>query len=105
LAVLIGEGATVEDNRVAEELTIGGMVKGTIHANRVRLNSTAAVEGDIFHQSLSIQEMRALKDHQNVRTMLAKYCASLLQRPMAHGDVCSSTRLDMGDCLYKSPPR
>jgi cytoskeletal protein CcmA (bactofilin family) len=31
-------------------------VKGTIHANRVKLNSTAAVEGDIFHRSLAIEE-------------------------------------------------
>jgi cytoskeletal protein CcmA (bactofilin family) len=41
---------------VAEELTIGGEVKGTIHANRVKLNATAVVEGDIFHRSLSIEE-------------------------------------------------
>jgi hypothetical protein len=46
----------VEGNIVAEELTIGGRVKGTIHANRVRLNSTAVVEGDIYHRSLAIEE-------------------------------------------------
>jgi len=37
----------MEGDVVAEELTIGGYVKGTIHANRVKLNSTAVVEGDI----------------------------------------------------------
>jgi hypothetical protein len=37
-------------------LTIGGRVKGTIHANRVKLNSTAVVEGDIYHRSLAIEE-------------------------------------------------
>jgi cytoskeletal protein CcmA (bactofilin family) len=36
-------------------LTIGGHVKGTIHANRVKLNSTAVVEGDIFHRTLVIE--------------------------------------------------
>src|SRR5262252_6624959 len=41
---------------VAEELTIGGRVKGTIRANRVKLNSTAVVEGDIYHRSLAIEE-------------------------------------------------
>src|SRR6202030_2586320 len=56
LTVLIDEGARVERDVVAEELTIGGKVKGTIHANRVKLNSTAVVEGDIFHRSLSIEE-------------------------------------------------
>jgi cytoskeletal protein CcmA (bactofilin family) len=37
-------------------LTIGGRVKGTIRANRVKLNSTAVVEGDIYHRSLAIEE-------------------------------------------------
>jgi cytoskeletal protein CcmA (bactofilin family) len=35
---------------------IGGRVHGTIHANRVKLNGRAIVEGDIFHRSLSIDE-------------------------------------------------
>jgi cytoskeletal protein CcmA (bactofilin family) len=56
LTIVIGEGAKVQGDLVAEELTIGGAVKGTIHANRVKLNSTAVVEGDIFHRSLSIEE-------------------------------------------------
>ena len=54
--VQIGDGAQVESNIVAEELTIGGRVKSTIHANRVKLNSTAVVEGDIHHRSLAIEE-------------------------------------------------
>jgi cytoskeletal protein CcmA (bactofilin family) len=37
-------------------LFIGGQVKGAIHASRVKLSSTAVVEGDIFHRSLSIEE-------------------------------------------------
>jgi hypothetical protein len=41
---------------VAEELTIAGQVKGTIHANRVKLESTAVVEGDIFHRLMSMEE-------------------------------------------------
>ena len=46
--VLIADGAEVEGNVVAEELTVGGRVKGTIRA--------AIVEGDIFHRSLAIEE-------------------------------------------------
>jgi cytoskeletal protein CcmA (bactofilin family) len=41
---------------VAEELTINGHVKGTIHANRVRLGGVDVVEGDIFHRTLAIEE-------------------------------------------------
>src|SRR6516162_8783456 len=54
--VVIAEGAQMEGEVVAEELTIGGRVKGTIHANRVKLNGTAVVEGDIFHCTLAIEE-------------------------------------------------
>jgi cytoskeletal protein CcmA (bactofilin family) len=54
--VLIDEGAQVEGDLVAEELTIAGRVKGIIRGNRVKLVSTAFVEGDIFHRSLSIDE-------------------------------------------------
>jgi cytoskeletal protein CcmA (bactofilin family) len=54
--VEIGDGAQIEGNIVAEELTIGGRVKGTIHSNRVKLNRTAVVEGDIYHRSLAIEE-------------------------------------------------
>jgi cytoskeletal protein CcmA (bactofilin family) len=55
-AISIYEGARVEGDLVAEDLIIAGEVKGTIHADRVRLNSTAVVEGDIFHHALSIEE-------------------------------------------------
>jgi cytoskeletal protein CcmA (bactofilin family) len=54
--VQIGDGAQVEGNIIAEELTVGGRVKGTIRANRVKLKSTAVVEGDIYHRSLAVEE-------------------------------------------------
>jgi cytoskeletal protein CcmA (bactofilin family) len=54
--VTIGEGAEIQGNIVAQELIVGGYVKGTIHAERVKLIGTAKVEGDIFHRSLSIDE-------------------------------------------------
>jgi cytoskeletal protein CcmA (bactofilin family) len=53
---LIADGARVQGDIVAEELTIGGRVKGNIHALRVKLQATAVVEGDISHQLLSIDE-------------------------------------------------
>jgi cytoskeletal protein CcmA (bactofilin family) len=53
---LIADGAHVEGEIVAEELTIAGRVKGDIHALRVKLQGTAIVEGDIFHRVLSVHE-------------------------------------------------
>jgi hypothetical protein len=46
----------VEGDIVAKDVTIGGRVRGTIRANRVKLTSNAIVEGDIYHRSLSIEE-------------------------------------------------
>ena len=54
--LLIGNGAQVEGTVIAQDLTIRGHVKGTIRAVRVRLQGGGAVEGDIFHRSLSIDE-------------------------------------------------
>jgi cytoskeletal protein CcmA (bactofilin family) len=54
--VVIAEGAQMLGDVVAEELTVGGQIKGAIYANRVKLNSTGAVEGDIFHRTLAIDE-------------------------------------------------
>jgi cytoskeletal protein CcmA (bactofilin family) len=54
--LLIGDGAQIDGSVVAQTVTVCGRVKGTIHAVRVKLQSGGAVEGDIFHQSLSIDE-------------------------------------------------
>jgi cytoskeletal protein CcmA (bactofilin family) len=56
LTVSINEGAEVVGEVVAEELTVGGVVRGSIRANRVKLTGTAVVEGDIIHRSLLIEE-------------------------------------------------
>ena len=53
---LIGDGAQVEGNVIAQDVTVCGRVKGTIRAVRVKLQDGGAVDGDIFHQSLSIDE-------------------------------------------------
>jgi cytoskeletal protein CcmA (bactofilin family) len=54
--LLIGEGADVVGNVIAQEVIIRGRIKGTIRAVRVKLQATGAVEGDIFHRSLSIED-------------------------------------------------
>jgi cytoskeletal protein CcmA (bactofilin family) len=54
--LLISDGAQVEGNVIAQDVTVCGRVKGTIRAARVKLQNGGAVEGDIFHRSLSIDE-------------------------------------------------
>jgi len=52
----INDGAQVEGSVIAQTVTVCGRVKGTIRAVRVKLQNGGAVEGDIFHRSLSIDE-------------------------------------------------
>jgi cytoskeletal protein CcmA (bactofilin family) len=54
--IVIAEGAQMVGDVVAEDLTVNGYVKGTVHANRVRLGGAGVVEGDVFHQTLAIEE-------------------------------------------------
>jgi cytoskeletal protein CcmA (bactofilin family) len=54
--LLISDGAQVEGNVIAQDVTVCGRVKGTIRAVRVKLQDGGAVEGDIFHRSLTIEE-------------------------------------------------
>ena len=53
---LIADGARIQGDIVAEELTVAGRVEGDIYALRVKLQGTAVVQGDIFHRSLSMDE-------------------------------------------------
>jgi len=53
--VVIAKGGEMVGDVFADELTIDGNVKGSIHGNRVRLGGTAVVEGDISHRTLAIQ--------------------------------------------------
>jgi Polymer-forming cytoskeletal len=52
----LAQSAEIEGSVIAQEVTICGRVKGTIRALRVKLQDGGAVEGDIFHRSLSIDE-------------------------------------------------
>jgi cytoskeletal protein CcmA (bactofilin family) len=54
--LLVGDGATINGSVIAQNVTVCGRIKGTIRAVRVKLQNGGAVEGDIFHRSLSIDE-------------------------------------------------
>ena len=55
-SLLIGEGGQIEGDACGQEVTVRGRLTGTIRALQVKLLGRAAVEGDIFHQRLSIEE-------------------------------------------------
>jgi cytoskeletal protein CcmA (bactofilin family) len=54
--VVIGEEGSVIGTVCAEQIEVRGGVRGAIRAQTVTLHPTAEVEGDIFHQTLSISE-------------------------------------------------
>jgi cytoskeletal protein CcmA (bactofilin family) len=54
--VAIGDGARVEGNITAHEVAINGAFKGTIRAHSVKLKGAAAVDGEVFSKSLTVEE-------------------------------------------------
>ena len=54
--LLVGEMAVVTGGIVAEEVVVRGKVMGSIRGNKVTLQSSAHVEGDVFHRALAIEQ-------------------------------------------------
>lgn len=51
----IGEGATVKGECLADDVVVNGRVIGRVRGIKVRLTSTARVEGDIIHKTIAIE--------------------------------------------------
>jgi cytoskeletal protein CcmA (bactofilin family) len=54
--ITIAAGAKVVGSVIARDLIVRGRVTGTIRAANVKLRGAAAVDGDIFHQTLLVEE-------------------------------------------------
>ena len=54
--VIVGERARVTGGVVADDVVVRGHVMGSIRGSRVTLQSSSHVEGDIYHQSLAIEQ-------------------------------------------------
>jgi len=54
--VVIGERARVTGGIVAEECVIRGHLLGTVRGRRVLLQGSAHVEGDVYHQTMAIEQ-------------------------------------------------
>ncbi len=54
--VVIGDGAKVEGNVTAHDITINGVFNGTVHGHNVKLRGAAVVDGEIFSNSLTVEE-------------------------------------------------
>ena len=54
--LLVGDGAQITGGILAEEVVVRGRVMGSIRGNKVTLQSSSHVEGDVFHKSLAIEQ-------------------------------------------------
>lgn len=51
----VGEGAIVRGEVIADDIVVNGRVVGRVRGLKVRLTSTARVEGDIIHKTIAIE--------------------------------------------------
>ncbi|HEU4565414.1 MAG TPA: polymer-forming cytoskeletal protein [Gemmatimonadaceae bacterium] len=71
--VILGSGAVIEGSVAAREVIVGGTVQGNIDAtDRVELQTTAAVTGDIEAGAVLIQEGGAVRGRLLVRSLEQK---------------------------------
>lgn len=54
--IVVGERARITGGIVAEEVVVRGHVMGSVRGKRVMLQSSSHVEGDVYHQSLAIEQ-------------------------------------------------
>lgn len=55
-SLVVGDKATISGGVLAEDVIIRGRVQGSVRAQRVTLQATSHVEGDIHHTTLSIEQ-------------------------------------------------
>ncbi len=54
--VTVGERAQITGGIIADEVVVRGHVMGSIRGKRVLLQTTCHVEGDVYHQTLAIEQ-------------------------------------------------
>ena len=61
--LVMGETGAVKGTISADTVTVRGKVTGEIRARTVRLESSAVIDGDIYHESLSVEAGARLTGH------------------------------------------
>lgn len=54
--IVVGDNARITGGIVAEEVVVRGHVMGSVRGKRVLLQNSSHVEGDVFHQTLAIEQ-------------------------------------------------
>jgi cytoskeletal protein CcmA (bactofilin family) len=54
--LVVGDTARITGGIVADEVVVRGHVMGSVRGKRVLLQNTSHVEGDVYHQTLAIEQ-------------------------------------------------
>jgi cytoskeletal protein CcmA (bactofilin family) len=54
--LVVGRNSEILGDAIADEVVVRGHVHGSVYSNRVFLQSTAVVEGDIHHRIIIVEE-------------------------------------------------
>lgn len=54
-SLTVGEHGSVQGTVIADEVIVKGTVTGQIKGRNIRLEKTAKVKGDLFHETLSVE--------------------------------------------------
>ena len=90
LQLVVGEKAKITGGVVAEDVVVRGHVMGSIRGMRVTLQSSSHVEGDIYHQSLAI-EQGAYFEGKSRRAEDPSQVTPKLDVPIANGRLPNAT--------------
>jgi len=54
--IVVGEKARISGGVIGDEVVIRGHIMGSVRGNKIMLQSSSHVEGDVHHQSLAIEQ-------------------------------------------------
>ena len=54
--IIVGPKARITGSLIADDIIVQGTVMGSVRGNRVTLQASSKLEGDVFHQSLAIEQ-------------------------------------------------
>ena len=98
ISIIVEDGAVVDGEIKADDVIVRGHTSGTISANIVKLESSAVVESDIFHQSFACEQGARIEGRLSFRNRASEAKATPAAAPMgrAGSKIVENVSLDGG---------
>ena len=94
ISLFLGENARLEGNVIAEEVVISGRLIGSVQARLVTLQAKSHVEGDLFHQSLAMEQGAYFEGKSCRSEELLSHQGALGDQPATNPQLVSEQRGD-----------